>query len=262
MLNLVVLGLVQGLTEYLPVSSTAHLLFAEYFLGVRRPGLVLEAVLHLGTAAAAVALFWTDLVRLARGALAWMAGRRADPYAGPAVAVLAATAVTAAVGLALASPLERLFTSVRGAAVQLMVTGAILLWSRERGQRGLTDATLLDGVALGVAQAVAIVPGISRSGVTIVAGLVLGLRRVEAARVSFLMGVPAIVGASLFSLKDLDRAAPAGFSGADLVAGFAVAAVVGAAAIAWLMQFVRRGRLVWFGLYCWAVGLAVLATVR
>ncbi|MDR7481230.1 MAG: undecaprenyl-diphosphate phosphatase [Armatimonadota bacterium] len=262
MLNLVVLGLVQGLTEYLPVSSTAHLLFAEHFLGVRRPGLVLEAVLHLGTAAAAVALFRADLVRLARGAVAWVAGRRADPYARPAAAVVVATAVTAALGLAFASPLERLFASVRGTAAQLIVTGVILLWQRERGQRGLTDATPLDGVALGVAQAAAIVPGISRSGITIVAGLALGLRRAEAARLSFLMAVPAIVGASLFSLRDLDRVADAGINVADLAAGFGVAAAVGAGAIVWVMQFVRQGRLAWFGVYCWIVGLAVLATVR
>ncbi len=261
MLNLVVLGLVQGLTEYLPVSSTAHLLFAEYFLGVARPGLVLEAVLHLGTAAAAVILFRRDLGRLVRGAMAWV-GRRADPYAAPAVAVVVATAVTATIGLAFETPLERLFTSVRGAALQLLATGTILFWQRERGRRGLTDATPLDGVALGVAQAIAIVPGISRSGVTIVAGLALGLHRAEAARLSFLMAVPAILGASLFSLKDLPRLADTGISLADLVAGFTVATLVGMAAIAWLMHLVERRRLAWFGVYCWAVGLAVLAAVR
>jgi undecaprenyl-diphosphatase len=260
-LNLVVLGVVQGLTEYLPVSSTAHLLFAEHFLGVARPGLVLEAVLHLGTAVAAVILFRTDLVRLARGVVAW-AGRRADPYTAPAVAVLVATAVTAAVGLAFEGPLERLFTSVRGTALQLLVTGAILFWQRERGQRGLTEARPLDGMALGVAQAIAIVPGISRSGITIVAGLALGLHRAEAARLSFLMAVPAILGASLFSLKDLPRLADTGIGVADLVAGFVVATGVGMAAIVWLMRLVQQRRLAWFGVYCWVVGLAVLAAVR
>jgi undecaprenyl-diphosphatase len=170
--------------------------------------------------------------------------------------------VTAGLGLGFADPLERMFESVRGAAYQLVVTGLILLWHRERGTRTGEDATVADGVALGLAQALAIVPGISRSGTTIVAGLALGFRRTESARLSFLTAIPAIIGASLFSLRNAAQAAQLGFSPSQLGAGALVAAISGALAIAWLLGLVRRQRLLWFALYCWAAGLVVLVTTR
>lgn len=272
MLDLIVLGVVQGLTEFLPVSSTAHLLFAEHYLGLKRPGIALEAALHLGTAAAAVALFWPDVVKIVRGAIALLrrpaavssagAGDATERYPRLAGSIVAATAVTAALGLAFAVTLERMFESVRGAAYQLLVTGAILLWNRERGARLATHATPADGVALGLAQAVSIIPGISRSGMTIVGGLALGMRRAEAARLSFLVGIPAILGGGLFGLKDLDRAAQLGYSALDLIVGFAVAGAVGAVAILWLIRLVARGRLVAFSVYCWLIGILVLMTTR
>lgn len=258
MLDLIVLGVVQGLTEYLPVSSTAHLLFAEHFLGIPRPGLVLESVLHLGTALAAVVLFWPDVAGMLRGIL-----RReraaADPFVKMAGAIVVATVITAMLGLAFAAPLERMFESVRGVALQLLVTGALLLWHRERGTRRATDATFLDGLVVGMAQAAAIVPGISRSATTIVMGLALGLRRTEATRLSFLVAIPAIVGASIYGLKDVAEAGRLGYTVWQLGVGFLVAALVGALAIRWLVDVVRRGRLVVFSVYCWLVGLLVLA---
>jgi undecaprenyl-diphosphatase len=260
-LDLIVLGVIQGLTEYLPVSSTAHLLFAEHFLGIRRPGLVLESVLHLGTAVAAVVLFWPDVAGMLRGIL-----RRqrptADPFVKMAGAIVAATVVTAVLGVAFAAPLERMFESVRGVALQLLVTGALLLWHRERGARLATEATLIDGLAVGVAQAAAIIPGVSRSATTIVMGLALGLRRTEATRLSFLVAIPAIVGASVYGLKDVAEAGRLGYTVWQLSIGFIVAALVGALAIRWLVDFVRRGRLVVFSAYCWVIGIAVLAATR
>lgn len=266
MLDLVILGLVQGLTEFLPVSSTAHLLFTEHYLGIPRPGLTLEAVLHLGTAAAAVVMFWPDVRRLlgAGLSLAGLASRSgaADPDRRLLLAILAATAVTAVLGLLFEDPLERMFQSVRGTAVQLMVTGGILLWNRTRGDRTGGEATVRDGLVLGLAQALAIIPGISRSGTTIVTGLALGFRRAEAARLSFLMAIPAILGASLFSLKDAGQAARLGFGPLPLAAGAVVAGVSGALAIAWLLDIVRRGRLAWFAAYCWGAAIVVLLTTR
>lgn len=268
MLNLVVLGIVQGLTEFLPISSTAHLLFAEHYLGIQRPGLVLEAVLHLGTVAAALVMFWPDVVRLGRGFFGLFARRaaaRGSPaaaYGRAALAILVATLVTGALGLIFEKPLERMFASVRGTAYQLIVTGLILLWHRERGKRTVAEASLGDGAALGVSQALAIIPGISRSGTTIVTGLGLGFERTEAARLSFLMAIPAVLGAAVFSLKDAAKAASLGYTPAELVVGGIVAAVVGAMSIAWLLSLVKRGRLVIFTVYCIVVGLLVLATTR
>lgn len=271
MLDLIILGIVQGLTEFLPVSSTAHLLFAEHYLGLRRPGIALEAALHLGTVASAVVLFWPDVTRLLRGgiallrrpALAWGgADETADGYPRLAASIVVATAITAALGLLFADPFERMFESVRGAAYQLMATGALLLWTRERGARSAPQATVADGAALGLAQVISIIPGISRSGITIVTGIALGMRRTEAARLSFLMGIPAVLGASLFGLKDLKLATQLGYTPLGLAVGFLVAAVVGAAAILWLLALVRRGRLIAFTAYCWVIGILVLATTR
>lgn len=266
MLDLVVLGIVQGLTEFLPVSSTAHLLFAEHYLGIPRPGLVLEAVLHLGTAAAALVLFWPDVLRLVRAVFAFvfrpaaLPGGSSHPDMRMALAILVATAVTGALGLAFAEPLEAMFGSARATAYQLMVTGVILLWSRERGTRSAGEATMGDGAAMGIAQALAIIPGISRSGATIVTGIGCGMSRTEAARLSFLMAIPAILGAGLFSLRDAGEAARLGYTPLQLAVGAAAAGLFGAAAIRWLLEAVRRGRLVYFSVYCWAVGILVLVT--
>lgn len=268
MLDLVVLGIVQGLTEFLPVSSTAHLLFAEHYLGMPRPGLVLEAALHLGTVLAACVLFWPDLKRIARSipALLESHGRASaasdDPAGRMAVAILTSTAVTAALGLALAGPLERMFESVRATAAQLLITGLILLWGRERGVRSAGEATMTDGLVLGAAQALAIVPGISRSGITIVAGMMLGLRRTESARLSFLISIPAIAGASAFALKDAGMATRMGYAPLDLLVGAIVAGISGGLAIIWLVDLIRRHRLIAFSAYCWVVGLLVLFTTR
>lgn len=264
MLKLVILGIVQGLTEFLPVSSTAHLLFAEHYLGMPRPGLVLEAALHLGTVLAACVLFWPDVVGIVRSiptVLRRSAGPGAgslDPWSRMAVAIAISTAVTAALGLALAGPFERMFESVRATAAQLLGTGMILLWSRERGVKSAGEVTVRDGALLGLAQALAIVPGISRSGVTIVAGLALGLRRTEAARLSFLMSIPAIAGASVFALKDAGMATRMGYAPLGLLVGAAVAAISGGLAIVWLVDLIKRQRLIMFSAYCWIVGLLVL----
>lgn len=266
MLNMVILGLVQGLTEFLPVSSTAHLIFAEAFLGIPRPGLLLEAVLHLGTAAAAVVVLWDDVRRLIGGWVTTLTGRTADTaaraYGRLAWLILLITAITAAAGLALETPLERMFGSVRGTAVQLMLTGILLLFARERRTRTVTEATARDAVAIGVAQAAAIVPGISRSATTIAAGMWMGLRQDEAARLSFLAAIPAVAGAGMFGLKDLQLGAAMGYTAAQLVAGGAVALVSGAAAIRWLLGLLRRGRLAYFAAYCLAAGAAVVLVTR
>jgi undecaprenyl-diphosphatase len=266
-LALIVLGLVQGLTEFLPVSSTAHLLFTEHYLGIVRPGLVLEAVLHLATAVAAIIMFWPDVVRLLRAVPLLV---RPQGGSVPAdrrgrdrsllMAVVVATLVTAVLGLAFAAPLERTFLSVRGTAYRLLITAVILVLHRERGNRDGEDATLTDGLMLGLAQAVAILPGISRSGATIVAGLALGFRRTEAARLSFLIAIPAIVGAGVFSLKDAAQVSQLGFTVPELVVSAAVAGVTGALAIAWLLDLVRRQRLAWFAGYCGVAALIVLVT--
>jgi len=259
---MVILGLVQGLTEFLPVSSTAHLIFTEAFLGITRPGILLEAILHLGTALAALVLFREDVGRLLSGWWASLTRRPRDEaarrYGRLAWLIVVITAITAAIGLTLADPLERMFGSLRGTAVQLILTGAILLLVRAQGGRTVLEARAADAVAVGLAQAVAIVPGISRSGTTIVAATWLGMREDEAARLSFLAAIPAVGGAGLFGLKDLPLGAALGYTPVQLAAGFVASVLSGALAIRWLLAVVRRGRLAGFAVYCIVAGAAVL----
>src|SRR2546427_2992356 len=259
---MVILGLVQGLTEFLPVSSTAHLIFAEAFLGIPRPGILLEAVLHLGTALAALVVLWGEVRKLVTG---WgMSITRKFPdattqsYGRLAWLIILVTAITAAAGLTLERPLESMFGSVRGTAVQLILTGGLLLLAQERGRRAMLDATPADAVAIAVAQAIAIVPGISRSGATITAGMWMGLRKEEAARFSFLAAIPAVAGAGILGLKDLRLGLGMGDTPAQLLTGLAVAALSGGVGIRWLLSVLRRGRLSYFAADWRLVGAAVV----
>ena len=266
MLDMVILGLVQGLTEFLPVSSTAHLIFAEAFLGISRPGILLEAVLHLGTALAALVVLWGEVRKLVtawgRSVTRQPADAVAQSYGRLAWLIILITAITAAAGLTLERPLEQMFGSVRGTAAQLMLTGVLLLFANERGRRGMLDAAPQDALVIGIAQAVAIIPGISRSGTTITAGIWMGLRQEEAARLSFLAAIPAVAGAGLLGLKDLRLGLAMGYTPAQLLTGFVVAAVSGGLAIRWLLSVLRRGRLVYFAAYCLLAGAAVLVFAK
>lgn len=252
---MVILGLVQGLTEFLPVSSTAHLIFTESLLDIPRPGILLEAVLHLGTALAALVLFRDDVRRLVVG---WLKGEEAE-YRRLAWLIILATAITAAVGLLFASQFEQMSGSLRGVAFQLILSGVILFLARERGARHMIDIRASDAAVLGLMQAVSIVPGVSRSGATIAGAMWVGLRREEAARLSFLIAIPSVAGAGLFGLKDLEAGASLGYGPLHLLVGFVVALISGVVAIKWLLSTVRRGRLGIFAAYCIVVGLAVFA---
>lgn len=260
--QMLILGLVQGLTEFLPVSSTAHLIFTEAFLGIPRPGILLEAVLHLGTVLAAIIVFWEDVKRLLAGWWSTFAWSGRDPglaqYRRLAWLIILTTAITAAAGLLLEKQFEEMYGSLRGVAIQLMLTGVILLFARERGSKTITQTRVGDAVAMGIAQAVAIVPGISRSGTTITTAMWTGMRRDEAARLSFLVAIPAVAGAGLFGLKDLGLGASLGYSTTQLLVGFVVSAISGALAIRWLLAVVHRGWLGGFAVYCIVAGAAVL----
>ncbi|MDR5709040.1 MAG: undecaprenyl-diphosphate phosphatase [Armatimonadota bacterium] len=254
------LGAVQGLTEFLPVSSSAHLVFTESLLGLPRPGLVLEAVLHLGTVGAVLALCGQDLVRILQ---AW---RRSPLNLTPGQPgrvvwlLLCTTAITGLLGLAFTEPLAAMFASVRWTAVQLVLTGLLLWWAPHTGDRAMHHMTWADAGWVGLAQAVSIVPGISRSGITIVAALWRGIQREEAARYSLLSAIPAILAASGFSLvRDWQAVLSLGYSPVELLVGFTSALGFGMLAIRWLVRALQHGRLRAFSWYCWIVGLGVLA---
>ncbi|MBI4279432.1 MAG: undecaprenyl-diphosphate phosphatase [Armatimonadetes bacterium] len=266
MFPLIILGVVQGLTEFLPVSSSAHLVFAQALLGMPRQGVALEVLLHVGTLAAVLWAFREDVAVLVAGCLHTLAaGPRGgvagnpDPRARLTWLIVIGTIPTGIIGVLFGPLFERLFDSVTATAALLIVTGVILMTMLRVSTRKSVDRmTVGDALVVGVAQGCAIAPGISRSGTTIAAGRWLGLDQEAAARFSFLLSIPAIAGAAALKLPDLRGTVGLGYSPAALGAGFAASLVSGYAAIVLLLRVARRGRLHLFAYYCWAAGAIML----
>jgi len=259
------LGIVQGLTEFLPVSSSGHLVLGKKILGVASEmPVTFEVVVHLGTLLATLIVFWRPvweiLSFLGRAATGKVKGSLwADPPCRLLVLLVLANIPAGVVGVLFNDFLESLFSNALLVAVALCVTGTALLatrWSRVR-REGMENVSVGQGLIVGVAQAIAITPGISRSGATIATGLLCGMDREAAARFSFLLSMPAIAGAAVLKARDIE-AAGAQIGWAPLLVGFVASFAVGLIALTILLAFVRRGRLHWFGYYCWLVGLAAL----
>lgn len=247
MLTAALWGLIQGLTEFLPVSSSGHLVLVPALLGIDEPSLAASAVLHLGTLLALLWYFRRELAGL-------VIHPRAPENRRLWVFLAIGTVPAAVIGLTLRSPIEVVFGEPWIVAVCLMVTGVILLVAHRLapGTRIATDATPGDAVVVGMAQAFALLPGISRSGMTITGALAQGMSRTEAARLGFLLGVPAVLGAG--GLELLELIDEGGFA-PSLLVGTAVAAVSGYAAIAGLIRLIGRHGLLPFALYCLGFGL-------
>lgn len=259
-LEAIVLGLVQGLTEFLPVSSSGHLRVVPALLGWDDPGTAFTAVIQLGTMAAVVIYFWTDLWRIAG---AWIGSltdrsRRSDPDARMGWYLIAATVPIGLFGLAFKDQIESGARDLRLIAGSLIVMGLVLLLAEQVGTRRkeLADLTTRDGVAVGLAQSMALVPGVSRSGATISAGLFLGYKREAAARFSFLLSVPAVVLSGLFQLKDIGAGDGPGL--VPTVVATLVSFVVGYAAIAWLLRYLTTHSTLVFVVYRVALGLLLV----
>jgi undecaprenyl-diphosphatase len=251
------LGIVQGLTEFLPVSSTAHLILVSDLLGLdpERFGLSFDVALHLGTALAVLLYFvrtWIGLVLdLVRG-----------QWRMPAL-IAVGTAPAAIAGVLFQSAIER---EMRGPLVIAagLVIGSIVFVVAEaiaRQRRVMTEAGVADAIVIGVAQAIALIPGISRSGITISAGLVRELRREDATRFAFLLATPVIVGAGAKTLLDARKAADL-FAQPDVLAvGFGLSFLSGLAAVAFMVRFLRGHSLNWFVAYRLALAALILVAV-
>jgi undecaprenyl-diphosphatase len=256
-IDAIVWGLVQGLTEFLPISSSGHLvlvpaLLAEAGIDVGEPSLTVSAVLHLGTLLAVLIFYRSDLVRLA--------DVRRDPEARRTLGILALGTIPAVIGLPLRSGLESIEQNPPVVAGALLVTGLILVIAERlpRGSRRFDAARPSDAVWVGVAQAFALIPGISRSGSTITMATARGFDRTEAARFSFLLAIPTIAGGGLLSLLELDGGD--GSAGAIFV-GFAVAAISGYAAIAALLRLITTRGFLPFTIYCFVVGTVAIVVL-
>jgi len=248
------LGIVQGLTEFLPISSSGHLVIFQNLLGLTEPELLLDCSLHLGTLLAICVYFRTDLKKMTQALWPF------DPsstHGSLLLAVVVGTIPTGFIGLAFRNPVERLFQSVPIVAIILLVTGSIVAATRFIPKRytHFKRVGILAALIIGLAQGLAIIPGISRSGATIVCGLLCGLDRELAGRFSFLLSIPAIVGAVGLQLG-IESVSRVGI--VPLIFGFGASAVVGFLALKFLMGMIKKGRLHYFAPYCWAAGLLAL----
>lgn len=252
----VILGILQGLGEFLPISSSAHLVLTPWFLGWSDPGLTFDVALHLGTLVAVVVYFWRDLVKLA---VALPRPRTPD---GKLAWLLLIGAIPGGIAGVLFDDLaEQAFRNPLLIALTLSLMGLVLYAADRWGPQARTerDLGIVDALAIGVAQAVAIVPGVSRSGMTIAVARWRGLERAAAARFSFLLGTPLIAGAAVFKLRHL-LGEPGVFTG-PFMAGIIVAAVVGALSIAFLMRYLQRAGLGVFVIYRLLLAGLVVSTV-
>jgi undecaprenyl-diphosphatase len=253
-LQTIVWGLIQGLTEFLPVSSSGHLVIVPAFLAelgmdIAPPNLAISAVLHLGTLAAVLIYFRDDIGRVIR--------LRKDPEGRKIAMLVGIGTIPALVGLPLESTLDHFQETVSNVGWTLMATGVVLIIGQKlaTGSRKLIQGRVADAVVVGIAQAFALIPGISRSGMTISAGDGRKFGPLEAARYAFLLGIPAIGGAGLSQLPDL---VGSGDFGVEMLVGLGVAAVTGYLAIALLLRMIGSVGLNPFAAYCLIVGLATV----
>ena len=261
-----VLGLVQGLTEFLPISSSAHLRIVGAAFGWDDPGAAFTAITQIGTEAAVLLYFRRDIARIVTAWFASLAGRRrGDPDARMGWLIIVGSIPIVVLGLLFQDSIETTFRDLRIMAIALVAFSLVLYWADAVGRkkRELGDLTLGHGVVYGLAQSLALIPGVSRSGGTITAGLFLGYTRPAAARYSFLLAIPAVLGSGFFQAYEA-------FSGkiegppvdwGPTVLATALAFAVGLSVIAWLLRYLNRGSFTPFVVYRVLLGLLVLGLV-
>lgn len=250
LLAAVLLALVQGLTEFLPVSSSGHLALAGILLELPKEDITFEIVVHVGTLMAILAVYRKDLEELLAGVV-----RREGESLRLAGLLVLGSLPAAAAGMLLKDPITSLFGSTTAVSALLVVTGTVLFSTRFMRSGDRDVPTAAGSLLVGVFQAFALMPGISRSGLTISAGRMAGIGREKAARFSFLLAVPAITGAALLELR---HAGSSSIDASLLAVGFAVSALSGYFALRLLLRFLRKGTFHQFSWYCWSVGIAGL----
>jgi len=262
----IILGIVQGLAEFLPISSSGHLVIFRSFFGLDEIGLAFDTLLHLGTLAAVLFFFRKDIIPLINaffslvGRLFSKNRRKSElsEYERLVGLVVIGTIPAGAAGFFLEPVLAGLFTNPKFVGFALWITAGIMWWAHSKGN-GIESTTTMNwqkALFIGVAQAIAILPGISRAGMTIFAGILMGLSRVEAAKFSFLLSIPVILGAGITQIPDL-IASGNGVQGIYLL-GMIVAAVSGFAAIKGMLRYVNKNGYLGFAIYCAVIGTLVI----
>ncbi|MFP5347612.1 MAG: undecaprenyl-diphosphate phosphatase [Actinomycetes bacterium] len=260
-LEAIVLGVVQGLTEFLPISSSAHLSIVGQLFGGDDPGAAFTAISQLGTEAAVLAYFWRDIVRIVTRWCLALVGKapRDDPDARMGWLVIVGSIPISGLGFVLQDFVEGPLRNLWITATMLLVFALVIGWadSHARNKLTLDELTWRDGVLYGLAQSLALVPGVSRSGGTIAAGLLMGYTREAAARYSFLLAIPAVLGSGFFQVAKLSGAARSPASSGQIALATVIAFLIGYAVIAWLLRYISTHDFKPFVVYRIALALAL-----
>ena len=252
LLDAIILGAIQGITEFLPISSSGHLVLGQALLGIVLPGNEFEVITHLGTLLSVFCFFWTDIIKLFTG----IRDIKTQKYI---LYLTVATIPAVVVGLTSKSFISVLFESIKMVSISLIFTGLILFLSQKLIQRFET-MTIKKGLLIGLSQAIAIIPGISRSGMTISMGLALGISGKEAAKFSFLLAIPSITGAGILTLMDTSFSTIT-IPESSLIAAFLSSFIIGYLSLKWLFGLLESGKFHLFGYYCILIGLLTLVII-
>jgi undecaprenyl-diphosphatase len=264
----VLLGVIQGLTEFLPVSSSAHLVFAQSLLpGFKQPGILFDVVLHMGTLSAVIFFLRKEIYALLIAMLprssyaASLDDKRLYDISTSRKTIgniIIATLITGIIGLSFKNEVEKLFASPAVAAFMLVITGIMLFLTGtvKKADRGEEKITIVDSIIIGLAQGFAVLPGISRSGATISFGIFRGLKPETAARFSFLLSIPAVLGAVILEARHISQLT---LPDIELyIAGFTAAAITGFLSLKLLFLLLKKWKLTFFAYYCWLAGFSFL----
>lgn len=258
----IILGIVQGLSEFLPISSSGHLVLFEKILNFNDRGIALEVFVHFGTLISVFIVFRREIWAMIRSLPAvpqylrkgLIIDQKEDEYKALSFFIVIGSIPAAVIGILFKDQIVQLFANPLLVLFTLLIT-AVILWSSRHTQENQFFLTWNQAIIIGLAQAFAIIPGISRSGVTIVVALWLGIQRETAASFSFLLSIPVIFGASLLQFSELFNSPPPQHEIFHLGVATVAAAISGYLAIIWLLDIVRKQKLEWFGVYCAAVGI-------
>lgn len=262
-----IFGIVQGISEFLPISSTAHIIIVELLLGYNFPGLAFEIYLHIASVFAVMLYFRRELWAVVTGFFRYFSEKTAENrvHFMFGIYIIIATFITGALGVILKFQVVDVMKTPAFIAVALVVTGtALILIERfkEYGSRREENMTYLDAVLVGLAQTVAVLPGISRSGSTVIVALWAGMDRDTAVRYSFLLVIPAILGSTVLAIGEVSLEIWAAVGTAPLIVSFLASFVFSWIGIVWLIDFLKKGRLIYFAAYCFIIAILVYFFVQ
>lgn len=258
----ILLGFIQGITEFLPISSTAHIVIASDLMHLEFPGLTMEIFLHLASVLAVIMYFWKDLIRVIIGFFSYLKNRSEEHIVEYRFGwyIILATMITGVLGYLLQDSISDVIKTPPVIASSLVVTGIFIIFIERFHKYGSkTEATMnwKDSVIVAIGQTIAVIPGISRSGSTLIAALWTGLERETAVRYSFLLVIPVILGSTILMINDIDAALIQEIGIGSLLATFISAFISTVIGIIWLIDFLKKKRLIYFAIYCFLLAAFV-----